>query len=96
MTLRRWGEGDQFRVAEVRDVQLLVGVSLAHLCFNGHGVSTVGDSIGNNPQVVFTLMIDTPLAATSVAVACLVGLVGGIFPAVRAARMPIAAALRAA
>jgi putative ABC transport system permease protein len=70
-------------------------VALAHLGFNGHLVSTVGDTIGHSPQVVFSLTISPGLVATSIALACLVGLVGGVFPAVRAARMPIAAALRA-
>jgi putative ABC transport system permease protein len=73
----------------------LVGIVLAYLCFNGHAISTVGDTIGNNPQVVFSLTISAGLVVISVALACLVGLVGSVFPAVRAARMPIAAALRA-
>jgi putative ABC transport system permease protein len=76
-------------------VGAMAGVALAHLGFNGHVVSTVGDTIGHSPQVVFSLTISPGLVATSIALACLVGLVGGVFPAVRAARMPIAAALRA-
>lgn len=77
-------------------VGALVGAVLAHICINGHLISTVGDTIGNNPQVVFALTISSGLVGISIALACLVGLLGGIFPAVRAARMPIAAALRAA
>jgi putative ABC transport system permease protein len=74
----------------------LIGVLLAQLCFNGHAMSTVGDTIGNNAQIVFTLTFSPAMVAICVALACLVGLLGGLFPALRAARMPIAAALRAA
>jgi len=35
------------------------------------------------------------LVAIGIAWACVVGLVGGLFPAIRAARLPVAAALRA-
>jgi putative ABC transport system permease protein len=72
-----------------------LGVVLAQLFFEGQMISTVGDRIGHNPQIVFSLTISGGLVAVSVAVACLIGLVGGIFPAVRATRMPVAAALRA-
>lgn len=72
-----------------------LGVVLAQLVFEGQMISTVGDRIGHNPQIVFSLTISGGLVAVSVAVACLIGLVGGIFPAVRATRMPVAAALRA-
>jgi putative ABC transport system permease protein len=74
----------------------LIGVLLAQLCFNGHVMSTVGDTIGNNAQIVFSLTFSAAMVASCVGLACLVGLLGGLFPALRAARMPIAAALRAA
>ena len=51
--------------------------------------------IGNNPQVVFSLTFSAGMVARSVALACLVRLLGRVFPAVRAARLPIAATLRA-
>jgi len=73
----------------------VVGVGLAHLCFDGHAISTISDTVGNNPQVVFSLTFTAAMVVSSVALACLVGLAGGMFPAVKAARMPIAAALRA-
>jgi len=40
------------------------------------------------------LTISAALVAASVVTACVIGLIGGIFPALRAARMPVAAALR--
>ena len=101
-TLRALGfSGTSVVISVLIEAQLLacvgafVGVLLAQLCFNGHVISTVGDTIGNNPQVVFSLTFTAAMVASSVALACLVGLLGGVFPAVRAARLPIAAALRA-
>jgi putative ABC transport system permease protein len=72
------------------------GVALAQIFFDGQTISTVSDTVGHNPQIVFPLSISAGLVAISVAMACLIGLVGGVFPAVRAARMPVAAALRRA
>lgn len=101
-TLRALGfSGTSVAVSVLIEAQLLAligalaGVGLAYAGFNGQLISTVGDTIGNNPQVVFSLTITAELIAISIATACLVGLVGGAFPAARAARMPIAAALRA-
>lgn len=101
-TLRALGfSGTSVVVSVLIEAQVLaligavVGVGLAHLCFNGHAISTIGDTVGNNPQVVFSLTFTAAMIASCVALACLVGLAGGMFPAVKAARMPIAAALRA-
>ena len=102
-TLRALGfSGRSVVVSVLIEAQLLallgacVGVALAQLFFAGQTVSTVGDTVGHNPQIVFSLTISAGLVAASVALACLIGLVGGIFPALRAARMPVAAALRGA
>jgi putative ABC transport system permease protein len=101
-TLRALGfSGTSVMVSVLIEAQLLAcigalaGVLLAYLCFGGQMISTVGDTVGNNPQVVFSLEFTGAIVVRSVALACLVGLVGGLFPALRAARMPIAAALRA-
>ena len=71
----------------------MVGASLAWLFFNGHAVSTLGGAFA---QVVFQLTVTPALIATGIVWACVIGLVGGFFPAVRAARLPVAAALRSA
>jgi putative ABC transport system permease protein len=68
----------------------LVGVSAAFLVFNGLSASTLGASF---TQVVFTFEVTPALAAQGVSLALIVGLIGGIFPSVRAARMPILAGL---
>jgi putative ABC transport system permease protein len=71
----------------------IIGASLAWLFFNGHSVSTLGGAFA---QVVFELTVTPTLIATGVIWACVIGLLGGLFPALRAARLPVAEALRAA
>jgi putative ABC transport system permease protein len=44
---------------------------------------------------VFHLTVTATLLVSGVFVACTVGMLGGLLPAIRAARLPIAAALRA-
>jgi putative ABC transport system permease protein len=70
----------------------LVGAGLAWLFFNGNVVSTLGS---NFTQVVFRLAVSPALVVLGVLWACAIGLIGGLFPAIRAARLPVAAALRA-
>jgi putative ABC transport system permease protein len=71
----------------------LIGASLAWLFFNGHSVSTLGGAFA---QIVFQLTVTRTLIVTGIVWACVIGLLGGLFPAVRAARLPVAEALRAA
>ena len=71
----------------------IIGASLAWLFFNGHSVSTLGGAFA---QVVFKLTVTQTLIVTGIAWACIIGLLGGFFPALRAARLPVAEALRAA
>lgn len=70
----------------------LIGAGLAWLFFNGNVVSTLGS---NFTQVVFRLAVSPALVVLGVLWACGIGLIGGLFPAIRAARLPVAAALRA-
>jgi len=71
----------------------VIGASLAWLFFNGHSVSTLGGAFA---QVVFQLTVTPALIVTGIVWACIIGLLGGFFPALRAARLPVAEALRAA
>jgi putative ABC transport system permease protein len=70
-----------------------IGATLAWLFFNGHSVSTLGGAFA---QVVFQLTVTKGLIVTGIIWACIIGLLGGFFPALRAARLPVAEALRAA
>ena len=65
----------------------LLGVALAWLLFNGLTASPFGMS--------FQLAVTAPIAAIGICWALAMGLVGGVLPAVRAARVPVTAALRA-
>ena len=71
----------------------VIGASLAWLLFNGHSVSTLGGAFA---QVVFQLTVTRTLIITGIIWACIIGLLGGFFPTLRAARLPVAEALRAA
>ena len=71
----------------------IIGASLAWLLFNGHSVSTLGGAFA---QVVFKLTVTRALIVTGVIWACIIGILGGLFPALRAARLSVAEALRAA
>lgn len=71
----------------------LLGAGLAWLVFNGYTVSTLGQ---NFSQVVFQFKVSPELLWTGLKWALGIGLVGGLFPALRAAQMPVAEALRGA
>ncbi len=71
----------------------LLGAAVAWLVFNGYTVSTLGS---NFSQVVFQFKVGPELLWTGLKWALGIGLVGGLFPALRAARLPVTVALRAA
>ena len=64
----------------------LVGAGAAYLLFNGLTASTLG---GGFTQVVFDFTIGPQQVLAGVQLALLLGLLGGIFPALRAARTPL-------
>jgi putative ABC transport system permease protein len=70
-----------------------LGALAAWIFFNGNSVNTLG---ANFTQVVFRLTVTPQLALSGIMWASVIGAIGGLFPAIRAARLPIAAALRAA
>lgn len=69
----------------------LLGGLLAWFVFNNYSVSTLGN---NFSQVVFQFKVTPGLLWTGFKWALGMGLVGGLFPALRAARLPIVVALR--
>ena len=70
----------------------LLGAAVAWLIFNGYSVSTLGS---NFSQVVFQFKVSPELLWNGLKWALGIGLVGGLFPALRAARLPVTEALRA-
>ncbi|TWI14385.1 ABC transporter permease [Aerolutibacter ruishenii] len=71
----------------------LLGALLAYLMFNGYSVSTL--SPGSFTQVAFNFAVTPALLAQGLAWALLIGFLGGLMPALRAARIPVTEALRA-
>jgi putative ABC transport system permease protein len=70
----------------------LIGAAATWLIFDGISASTLG---GNFTQVVFDFKLSPALIVEGVALALVVGLIGGLFPAIRAARLPIVSGLYA-
>jgi putative ABC transport system permease protein len=70
-----------------------IGALIAWLLFNGHSVDTSGG--GFSGQVIFDLAVTPALVVLGIVWACIIGVIGGLFPAIRAARLPVATALRA-
>lgn len=70
----------------------LIGSVLSWALFNGYSVSTLGS---NFTQVAFSFAVTPELIATGLVWAVFIGFIGGLFPAMRAARLPIVDALRA-
>ena len=64
-----------------------IGLAVATLAFNGKGVATAG--------VLFKATVTPQLCLLGAGVAIAIGLVGGLFPALRAASRPVTDALRA-
>ena len=71
----------------------LLGGAVAWLIFNGYTVSTLSS---NFSQVMFQFKVSPELLWNGLKWALGIGLVGGLFPALRAARLPVTEALRAA
>lgn len=98
-TLRALGFGSTAMVMSVLAEALVValiggviGALIAWLFFHGNTVSTSGGGLG---QMVFELSVSPRLMFLGILWACFIGVLGGLFPAVRAARLPVALALRA-
>ena len=70
----------------------VLGGGLAWLFFNGFTVSTL--NAASFSQVVFDFAVTGDLIRQGLIAAVIIGLVGGLFPAIRAVRIPVAAALR--
>jgi putative ABC transport system permease protein len=100
-TLRAIGFGPTAMVVSVLTEALLlafiggvIGAAIAWLFFNGHQVSTSAGGAAAG-HLIFELSVSTGLIVTGILWAIAIGLIGGLFPAVRAARLPVATALRA-
>jgi putative ABC transport system permease protein len=70
----------------------VAGVAIAYAAFNGATISTLGGALWDS-QLVYSLSITPSLVVISILIACALGLLGGISPAIRAARANIANSL---
>jgi putative ABC transport system permease protein len=70
----------------------LVGGGLAYLAFDGFRAATI--NFQSFSQIAFSFEVNAALLTNGIVYAMAIGLVGGLFPAIRAARMPVADALR--
>ena len=68
----------------------IIGATATYLVFDGFSTATLGASF---TQVVFSFKLSPALILQGVLLALIVGVAGGLFPAIRAARMPIVAGL---
>jgi putative ABC transport system permease protein len=68
------------------------GAVLAYLVFNGFRAATMNWQ--SFSQVTFAFAVTPQLLVEGIVWATLIGLIGGLLPAIRAARQPVAAALR--
>jgi putative ABC transport system permease protein len=68
-----------------------IGVAIAYALFNGAVISTLGGALDS--QLVYSLTVTPSVVVIAIVVACALGLLGGIFPALRAARANVADAL---
>ena len=70
----------------------MIGAGLAWLAFDGFTAATL--NFTSFSQVTFAFEVSPSLLVLGTVFAMMIGFVGGLFPAVRAARLPIASALR--
>ena len=69
-----------------------VGALAAYLVFNGYTATTMNAQTFS--QVTFAFTVTPQLLVLAIIWAAILGLIGGLFPAIRAARLPIASGLR--
>ena len=69
----------------------LLGAIIAYVLFNNLSVSTLGQ---NFTQVVFNFKVTPELVARGLIISIVIGMIGGLLPAIRAARLPVTTGLR--
>jgi len=69
-----------------------VGAGAAYFAFNGFEAATINWQTFS--QIAFAFQVTPRLLIDAILWAAAIGVIGGLFPAIRAARLPIAAALR--
>ena len=98
-TLRALGFGSSPVIVSVMLESLVLaliggvtGAAIAYFAFDGYKAATINWQTFS--QIAFAFAVTPPLLISAIIWAATIGLIGGLFPAIRAARLPIAAALR--
>ncbi|MFA6956881.1 MAG: ABC transporter permease [Thermoanaerobaculia bacterium] len=98
-TLKALGFGSSPVVISIITESLLLatvggtaGALLAWVAFDGYRAATLNWQ--SFSQVTFAFDVNGPLLVEGIVCALVIGLVGGLFPAIRAARLPVSVALR--
>jgi putative ABC transport system permease protein len=98
-TLRALGFGNVPVVASVMIEAIalalfggLLGGALVYVMFDGYGASTLNNA--SHAQLAFAFVVTPNLLQLGIAWALALGFIGGLLPALRAARLPITTALR--
>ena len=98
-TLRALGFGGSAVVVSLMLESLLlalaggvIGAGVAYVAFNNFHTSTMNWQ--SFSQIAFAFKVTPELLVRGILWSALIGLIGGLFPAIRAARLPIAAGLR--
>jgi putative ABC transport system permease protein len=98
-TLRALGFGAAAVVASVLAEAMLLGLFggvlgsiLAYVSFNGFRASTL--NFQSFSQITFAFAVTPPLMLAGIGYALLLGLIGGLLPGLRAARLPVIQGLR--
>lgn len=71
----------------------LIGAFCAWTFFNGHVSSMLGSA--QQAPLTFVMQVTPQLVVLGIVWACIIGFAGGLFPAIRAAHLPVARALNA-
>ena len=98
-TLRALGFGTEPVILSILFESLLLalvggiaGATAAYLAFDGFKAATINWQTFS--QIAFAFAVTPKLLVTAIVWSTILGLVGGIFPALRAAHLPVAGALR--
>jgi putative ABC transport system permease protein len=70
----------------------VIGMAIAYFAFNGLQASTL--NFASFSQITFAFTVTPALAVQGLVYALILGLLGGLFPSIRAARQPIVWGLR--
>jgi len=70
----------------------LIGGLAVYVVFDGYGAATM--NFQTFSQIAFAFAVTPQLLLIAIILAAIIGLLGGFLPAIRAARLPIATALR--